>query len=118
MKSPSWLKVLRGESLRDELEDVGSVAWRYVKEETLQPLKDTGRFALYGSLGSLFVGFGVVLLLLAVLRFFQEQFEVFRGTLSWIPYFIVAGLAVVVVALTLWRVVRGAGPKRINKEQS
>ena len=69
---------------------MGAVAVRYVKEETLQPLKATGRFALFGALGSVFVGFGVVLLLLAVLRFLQEQFEVFRGTLSWIPYLIVA----------------------------
>lgn len=114
MKSPPWLKLLRGTSIREDLEEVGAVALRYVKEETLQPLKDTGRFALYGALGSVFVGFGVVLLLLAVLRFFQEQFAVFRGSLSWIPYFIVAALAVIVLALTAWRVVRGAGPRRLK----
>jgi hypothetical protein len=117
VKGPSWLKVLRGASIREDLEDVRAVALRYVKEETLQPLKDTGRFALYGALGSVFVGFGLVLLLLAVLRFFQEQFAVFRGTLSWIPYFIVAGLALVVIALTAWRVVRGAGPRRLKERQ-
>jgi hypothetical protein len=114
VKRPSWLKILRGESLRDELSEIGAVAARYVKEETLQPLKDTGRFAMFGALGSIFVGFGVVLLLLAVLRFFQEQFAVFRGTLSWIPYFIVAVLALIVIALTAWRVVAGAGPRRLK----
>jgi uncharacterized membrane-anchored protein len=116
VKSPSWLKVLRGESLRDELEDVGKVALRYVKEETLVPLKNTGRFALYGALGSLFVAFGTALLLLGVLRFFQEQFAVFRGTLSWIPYFIVAGVAVLVAALTVWRIVAGAGRRRLKEK--
>jgi hypothetical protein len=116
VKIPPWLKLLRGTSVREDLEEVGAVALRYVKEETLQPLKDTGRFALYGALGSVFVGFGVVLLLLAVLRYFQEQFAVFRGSLSWIPYFIVAALAVIVLALTTWRVVRGAGPRRLKNK--
>jgi hypothetical protein len=114
VKRPAWIKVLRGESLRDDLEEVGAVALRYVKEETLVPLKNTGRFALYGALGSLFVAFGTILLLLAVLRFFQEQFSVFRGTLSWIPYFIVAGVAILVAAFTAWRIVRGAGSRRLK----
>ncbi len=117
MKGPAWMKVLRGSSIREDLEEVGAVAVRYVKEETLEPLKATGRFALFGALGSVFVGFGVVLLLLAVLRFFQEQFEVFRGTLSWIPYFIVAGVALVVLSLTAWRVVAGAGPRRLKEKK-
>ena len=108
------MKVLRGSTWREDLDDIRAVAVRYVKEETLQPLKDTGRFALYGALGSVFVGIGVVLLLMSVLRFFQEQFEVFRGTLSWIPYLIVAVLALLVMALTFWRVMRGAGPKRLK----
>jgi hypothetical protein len=115
VKRPSWLKVLRGSTWREDFEDIGAVALRYVKEETLQPLKDTGRFALWGAIGSIFVGFGAVLLLMAVLRFFQEQFEVFRGTLSWIPYFIVVVLALLVVALTFWRIMRGAGPKRLKE---
>ncbi|MDE3065778.1 MAG: phage holin family protein [Acidobacteriota bacterium] len=114
MKSRSWLKALRGQSLRDDLEDVGATALRYVKEETLVPLKNTGRFAAYGALGSVFVAFGTGLLLLAALRFFQEQFPVFRGTLSWIPYFIVAVLAILVTALTVWRVVAGAGGRRLK----
>jgi uncharacterized membrane protein YidH (DUF202 family) len=116
VKRPPWLKMLRGSSIREDAEEIGAVALRYVKEETLQPLKDMGRFALYGALGSVFVGFGVVLLLLGALRFFQEQFAVFRGTLSWIPYFIVAALAVVVLALTAWRVIRGAGPRRLKEK--
>ncbi len=54
------------------------MAVRYIKEETVATPQGTGRFVVFGALGSVFVGFGVVLLLLAVLRFFQEQFEVFR----------------------------------------
>lgn len=117
MKSPLWRKALRGAPFQRDLEEVKRLAIQYVKEETLQPLKDTGRFALYGSFGSLFVGFGVALLLLALLRFFQGQFEVFRGTLSWIPYFIVAIAALLVLALALWRVTSGAAKRRLKEEK-
>jgi hypothetical protein len=114
MKAPSWRSVLKGNSLQRDLTEIRDLALKYVKEETLDPLKATGRFALFGALGSVFVSLGVGLLLLGVLRFFQEQFAVFRGTLSWIPYLIVAALAVLVIALTLWRVTSGAGPRRIK----
>ena len=66
---------------------------RYVKEETLQPLKDLGRFVAFGALGSLFVGFGAVLLLVGSLRYLQWQFPVLDGSLSWLPYVIVAVLS-------------------------
>ncbi len=87
---------------------------RYIKEETIQPLKDMGRYALYGALGSVFVGVGILFIFMAVLRFFQEQFRVFDGTLSWIPYLIVAALALIVASVTLWQIVRGAGERRIK----
>jgi len=31
--------------------------FRYIKEETIQPIKDMGRFVAWGALGSLLVGF-------------------------------------------------------------
>ncbi len=115
MKTPSWRKFLRGASLQRDLEEIRDLAVRYIKEETIQPLKDTGRFAAYGALGSIFVGFGAMLLLLGVLRFLQEQFKVLDGTLSWIPYLIVAVLAVAVMGLTLWRIVSGSAKRRLKE---
>ena len=114
MRVPSWRSLLRGAGVRRDLGELRDLAVRYVKEETVQPLKDMVRYALYGALGSVFVGLGVLFVFLAVLRFFQEQFRVFDGTLSWIPYLIVAALALLVAGVTLWRIVSGAGERRVK----
>lgn len=114
MKTSSWRKFLRGASLQRDLDEIKAIAIRYVKDETLLPLKQMGRFAAYGAAGSIFVGFGIVLLLLAVLRFMQEQFLVLDGSLSWIPYLIDAALAAVVIGITAWRIVAGTSKRRLK----
>jgi hypothetical protein len=114
VKNQSWRKFLRGATFQRDIEEIRDLAMRYIKEETIQPVKDIGRFAAYGALGSLFVGFGTTLLLLAALRFLQEQFKVLDGTLSWLPYVIVAVLACGVIAFTLWRIVSGAAKRRLK----
>jgi len=100
--------------MRRDLEELRTIFLRYVRDETVQPLKDLGRFVVWGVVGSLFVGFGAVLMLLGVLRFLQDQFPVFDGTLSWLPYLIVAVLCVVVLAFTGWRVVSGTAKRRLK----
>lgn len=114
MKNSSWRRFLRGASIQRDLEEIRDLFVQYVKEETVQPLKDLGRFVLWGTLGSVFVGFGVATLLFAALRFFQEQFRVLDGSLSWLPYLIVAVLGLAVMALTAWRVVSGTAKRRLK----
>ena len=114
MKTPSWRKFLPGASFKRDVEEIRSLIIAYVKEETIQPLKDMGRFVVWGVAGSVLVGLGATLLLLAALRFLQEQFTVFRGTLSWIPYLIVAVLALAVTGLTAWRIVSGSAKRRLK----
>lgn len=114
MKNWSWRKFLRGASLKRDFDELRSLAIRYVKEETVKPLKDLGRFIAYGTLGSLFVGFGYVFLLIGALRYLQWQFPVLDGSLSWLPYVIVAALALVVMSLTAWRVVSGTAKRRLK----
>ncbi len=114
MKTPFWRKFVRGASVQRDLQEIRDLAVKYVKEETVQPLKDLGRFVAFGTIGSLFVGFGTTLLLLGALRFLQEQFKVLDGSLSWIPYLVVVCLAAAVIALTLWRVVSGTAKRRLK----
>lgn len=87
----------------------------YAKQETLGPLRGLGRFVLFGVVGSVFVAVGVGVLLLAGLRALQGQTgTTFAGNLSWVPYLITAGAALVVAALAGWRIV--AGPARRRQE--
>lgn len=115
MKLPSWRKILRGASLRRDIDEVKDLVVRYIKEETLQPLKDVARFAAFGAIGSVFVGFGAVMLLVGLLRFLQ-QFRVLDGSLSWLPYLIVAVAAVGVLALTAWRILGDSSVRRRLKD--
>jgi len=115
MKKAAWRKLVRGSTIQRDLEEIKDLAVQYIKEETVQPLKDLGRFVAWGSAGSLLVGFGVALMLLGALRFLQEQFPVLDGTLSWLPYLIIVVLAAAVVALTFWRIVSGTAKRRLKE---
>jgi hypothetical protein len=66
----------------------------YLKQQTLVPLKQLGRYTGFGVLGSLLMGVGVVFLGVAGLRALQtETGDTFAGDWSWAPYLItVVGL--------------------------
>jgi hypothetical protein len=114
VKNKSWRRFLRGASLQRDVEELRDLFIRYVKEETIKPVKDLGRFVLWGVIGSVFVAFGVVLLLLGSLRYLQWQFPVLDGSLSWLPYVIVAALSMLVIGLTAWRIVSGTAKRRLK----
>jgi hypothetical protein len=62
----------------------------YFRQETVAPIKSLGRYVLFGVAGALFLGLGVVLLAVGVLRLLQtETGSTFRGDWSWVPYGIV-----------------------------
>ncbi len=63
----------------------------YAKQETIVPLKQTGRFVAYGVGGSFVLGIGLALLALAGLRALQtETGSTFTGNWSWVPYLVTA----------------------------
>ncbi|MBW4030247.1 MAG: hypothetical protein HIU57_06160 [Acidobacteria bacterium] len=114
MRTPSWRKFFRGVSVQRDLQEVRELFVRYFKEQTVQPLKDLGRFVLFGAIGSIFVAFGVVIGLLGVLRMLQALFPVLDGSLSFIPYLIVVVLALLIGLLVVQRIL--AGTARRSKE--
>ena len=85
----------------------------YIKQETLTPLKGLGRYLVFGILGSIGLCAGLVLLLVALLRALQEQTgSFFAGNLTWAPYVIVAGAALILMGLAAWRIAAGQAARR------
>jgi len=112
----SFRRGLGASSLRGDIERIKSLLFRYAREETIDPLRQLGRYSLFGCLGSILVGLGVVFALVGTLRILQDETGAFAGNLSWLPYVIVVLLAAVVIAVTLWRVVSGPAKRRGGKK--
>ncbi len=89
-------------SLPTLIEELRELIVAYAKQETLEPLRDLGRFLGYGIGGAVAIGLGVSLLLLGGLRLLQtETGDAFAGNWSWVPYLSVLAASGVVIALAL-----------------
>lgn len=104
----------RGNGGADDLStvvrEIVTMVIAYVKQETLEPLQGLGRFLLFGTLGVLVGGLGIVVLVLGILRLLQtETGSAFSGHLSFIPY---------VVVLVVCGAVAGAAVKAIGTPAS
>jgi hypothetical protein len=87
----------------------------YFKQETVVPLQQLGRWIVFGILGALILGVGVLLLAMAGLRALQDETgSTFTGNLSWIPYLIMFAVLLVGGAVT-WKV---RGVRRRRKESA
>ncbi len=76
---------------------------RYLRQETVDPLRASGRFLINGVLSALFAGLGLVLLAIGGLRGLQEV-NFFAGWWSWLPYLMMAGALSCMTALALNRI--------------
>lgn len=76
----------------------------YAKQETVDPLRTLGRYLGFGLAGSVFIGTGLTLLLLALLRGLQG-FDSFQHTFTWAPYFITGLAGLLLVVLFMWRLI-------------
>ncbi len=61
----------------------------YAKQETIDPVKGLGQYLLFGLIGSILLGLGLVLWVVAILRALQnETGTALTGNLSWVPYLV------------------------------
>lgn len=104
-------------STQDVAKELQQLVVDYGKQETVDPIKNLGQYLGAGIAGSVLIGTGIAFTLLAVLRMLQwigtEENEAgqttggtFNGDLSWMPYFIVAILAGIIVG-GFYRAVQG-----------
>ncbi len=99
-------------SLPTEVGELWRLVLAYFRQETVEPVRNLGRFVLFGVAGSLVLGVGLLLLLLAALRVLQtDTGSHLRGHLSWIPYLIVMVVAFVVAGASMagWNKSRAGG---------
>ncbi len=102
-----WKKQSEPQGVGAQVTDLKNLVVGYAKQETVDPLKTLGSYLGYGIAGSVAIGGGLVLLLLALLRGLQEL-TVFNdpsltgdSRWSWVPYAITAFVALVIALLFL-----------------
>lgn len=104
------------ENLPSLVRELAQLVVTYLKQETLEPAKDLARFVALGLAGSFALGMGLVLVALGGLRVLQKQTgSTFTGHLSWAPYGIVAGVAVILIGLSVTAIGRGRANKRSGR---
>jgi len=100
--------------LRHAGDDAFQLTVDYLKQETIEPLKGLGRFLYMGIAGSFFLAFGILLILLGVLRLLQtETGTALTGDWSWVPYAVVVVLGIAVIVVAVWRITAGPGQQKM-----
>jgi len=85
----------------------------YAKQETVGPLRGAGRWIAYGAVGAVLIGFGLVYLMLGLLRVLQTESIGFQSDhWSWVNYVIVLVVCGLLIGLTVWRI----NQKYLDKE--
>ena len=77
----------------------------YATQETVGPLKGTGRWVAFGAAGAIAMGVGLSLVLLGLLRLLQTEWDrAASGRLSWLSYLIVMFVCIALLALVISRI--------------
>jgi hypothetical protein len=92
-------KPQKDKSIPGEAQELFQLVVGYAKQETLDPVRNLGRFVGFGMAAALLCGLGTVLLLLGGLRALQtETGSAFDGRKTFIPYVIVLAVSGAVAA--------------------
>ncbi len=107
-----WKKQPEPKGVGAQVGDLKDLVVGYAKQETVDPLKTLGRYLGFGLAGSVAIGGGLVLLLLALLRGLQEL-TVFNdpsptgdSIWSWVPYAITAAVGLLIAGLFLRKLIQ------------
>jgi hypothetical protein len=104
--APQPASARRDVSLGDQVMELKDLVIAYFRQETLDPITSLGRFILWGLLGAVMIGIGVVFLALAALRALETETDGhLDGNWSWVPYLVVF-VALVIGGLVSWKIGR------------
>ena len=93
-------------SITETIQDLWDLLVSYARQETLDPLRNIGRYLAFG--GMVVLTLGVFLFGLSGLRALQTQTgDVFTGFWSFVPYLIIALVLGGLVGLSISRIGRG-----------
>lgn len=85
--------------------DVLEIIKSYARQELIDPLKVVPRWLILGLIGSVVITGGVILLMLALLRYLQSDTgSVFAGNWSWSPYAITVAAVAILIAV-MWALI-------------
>lgn len=99
-------------SLPTQVSELWELVVAYAKQETIEPIKNLGRFVVRGVIGSVLLCIGLPLLILATLRAVQaETGTALTGNWNWVPYLAAAALSLVFAGLA------GLGISRKTKKK-
>jgi hypothetical protein len=105
--------------LRHAGDDAFQLTVDYLKQETIDPLRGLGRFLYMGIMGSVFLAFGILMVLIGILRLLQtETGSALTGDMSWVPYAVVVLLGILVIAVAVWRVTAGPGRAKLPEVEA
>jgi hypothetical protein len=92
----------------DTVQDLWDLLVAYAKQETVDPLRNLGRYLGFGLAGSALLTLGTFFLALSALRALQTQTgDVFDGNWSFVPYLIVIVALALVAAVAVSRIKKG-----------
>ena len=95
-------------SVSEIVQDLWDLLVAYARQETIDPLRNIGRYLAFGIGGMIVITLGVFLLGLSGLRALQTQTgDVFTGFWSWVPYLIVAIVFGGLVGFAISRIGKG-----------
>jgi hypothetical protein len=89
----------------DTVQELKDLLIAYAKQETVDPLRNLGRYVGFGLAGIALLTLGTFMLSLSLLRVLQTMTgDVFDGFWSWVPYVIVVVVLGAVIALAVSRI--------------
>jgi membrane protein implicated in regulation of membrane protease activity len=85
---------------QDTVRELRELVIAYVKQEAADPLTGLKRYAGFGLAGAVLMGTGVFFLAIGGLRAMQQYGGwLTHGNWSWVPYFVVVAVMMVIAAL-------------------